>query len=363
MTQLVINKCGPLTSIQDRGRQGWLRFGLSAAGAADPIALFAANLLVGNSPDTACIELVMTGGAFEAVGGSARLAVAGARMPMTLDGERIAGHTSFVLQPGSILHVGAAQTGVYAVLAVEGGLDIAPELGSRSLHARAGIGGLGGTYLTAGSILPLVKPSASLRDEAQVPPLPLAPVAPLRAVLGPQQHKITRAALETFFTSQYTVTAEVDRMGCRLAGPRIDHTDGFNIVSDGIVGGSIQIPGSGQPIVMLVDRQTTGGYPKIATVITPDVRLLMHRRPGEAVTFQTVTVERSREIAQWAAKQMAELRHSMRPVTALVPADAAISGNLAELNLAGDALSALDPLTWPRQITLPPELRAAATPQ
>ena len=124
MTHLVIKKCGPLTSIQDRGRQGWLRFGLSAAGAADPIALFAANLLAGNPAGTACIELVMTGGAFEAVGGSVRLAVAGARMPMTLDGRRIAGHTSFVLQPGSILLVGAAQTGVYAVLAVEGGPEM-----------------------------------------------------------------------------------------------------------------------------------------------------------------------------------------------------------------------------------------------
>ncbi len=350
MTKLVIKRCGPLTSIQDKGRPGWLRFGLAAAGAADPLALVAANILVGNPADTACIEFVMTGATFEVVGGSARLAVTGARMPLAHDGKRIADHTSFVLQPGSTLEIGGAGTGVYAILAVEGGFDIEPELGSRSLHARAGIGGLDGKYLTAGSVLPLIQQEARPRNQVYVDPIALAAVTPLRAVLGPQEGYVTPEALTTFFNSEYTVTMEVDRMGCRLSGPRIEHVNGFNIVSDGIVGGSIQIPGSGQPIVMLVDRQTTGGYPKIATVITPDVRLLMQRRPGEVVRFQQITVEHSREIAQSVAAQMVHLRQSLRDVRAA----GIFSDQLMECNLAGDALSALDPLTWPRHLTPQP---------
>lgn len=338
MTKLAVQRCGPLTSIQDRGRTGWLRFGIPAAGAADPLAHAVANALVGNPLDTACIELVIGGGTFEAAGGAIRLALAGARMPLTVDGASIPDHTSFVLQPGSTLEIGSARTGVYAMLAVEGGFDIEPELGSRSLYARAGIGGLTGAYLCAGNILPLVQAVAAARSEVRADPVPLAVSSPLRAVLGPQHNHVSHAALETFFSSDYAVTSEVDRMGCRLCGPHIDHVAGFNIVSDGIANGSIQIPGSGQPIIMLTDRQTMGGYPKIATIITPDVRLLLQRRPGECVRFQTVTVEHAHEIARETAACTRRLLQSVRGNTAKTIR----SEQLLEYNLAGDAVSALD---------------------
>ena len=154
MTHLLIHSCGPYTSIQDRGRPGWLRFGLAAAGAADPLALVVANSLAGNPVDAACIELVMMGITLEAVGGSVRLALAGAQMPLNINGASVPDHRSFVLVPGCRLHIGSARRSVYACLAVEGGLDIKPELGSMSLHPRAGIDGLNGSYLAVDSLAP-----------------------------------------------------------------------------------------------------------------------------------------------------------------------------------------------------------------
>lgn len=179
---------------------------------------------------------------------------------------------------------------------------------------------------------------AAARSEVRADPVPLAASSALRAVLGPQQNHVSRAALEMFFSSDYAVTSEVDRMGCRLCGPHIDHVAGFNIVSDGIANGSIQIPGSGQPIIMLTDRQTMGGYPKIATIITPDVRLLLQRRPGEYVRFQAVTVEHANAIARETAACTRGLLQSVRENTAKTIR----CEKLMEYNLAGDAVSALD---------------------
>ena len=343
MTHLIIHRCGPLTSIQDRGRYGWHRFGIPASGAADPLALAAANMLVGNPPDTAGIELVMQGLNIEVVGGPARLALAGARMSLSLDGEFVGDHSAFLLQPGRRLEIGMARTGVYALLAVDGGLQIPAALGSRSLHARSRIGGLGGKHLADGDHLPLVLGRPQSDATSAIDPLPITPFTALRTVLGPQDSYVTSDALTTFFSSDYAVTNEVDRMGCRLLGPPVSLAKGYNIVSDGIVGGSVQIPGSGQPIVMLADRQTTGGYPKIATVITPDLRLLMQRRPGELVRFRTVSVDEARTAAIAAAADLTRLRRSMRPARRAIER----SEILLSLNLAGDALNALDPLTWP----------------
>ena len=173
-------------------------------------------------------------------------------------------------------------------------------------------------------------------------PVPIGANGPLRVVLGPQDNYVTAQALETFFSGTYHVTPEVDRMGCRLDGPKIEHAKGFNIVSDGIVGGSIQIPGSGLPIVMLVDRQTTGGYPKIATVITPDLRLLMQRRPGDSVQFTPISIE----AAQAAARSNREIALSIARSIANARRAIDRSDILLAMNLAGDALNALDSATW-----------------
>lgn len=342
MTALLIGSCGPATSIQDRGRFGWQRYGLASSGAADPLALAAANLLVGNPPDMAGIELALIGLTLQAVGGSARLALAGAPMQIAVEGKPVATHTSFLLEAGRTLRIGPATAGVYAILSVEGGLDIAPELGSRSLHARAAVGGLKGRPLGTGSEVPLLCACPAAKGESQLEPLPLYPDRPLRVVLGPQDDYFTPEALQTFLNSEYAVTAQADRMGYRLAGPALSHTKGFNIVSDGIVCGSVQVPGSGEPIIMLVDRQTTGGYPKIATVISQDLRVLAQRRPGDRIRFKAVTVEEAQATSRTWASETDILSKQLRPAGSGLPD----SGELLAMNVAGAALSAHDPATW-----------------
>lgn len=342
MTMVRILHCGPATSIQDQGRFGWLRFGIASSGASDPLALASANALVGNPAGCEAIELVFLGAALEVVGGSVRLALAGARMPLRLDGRTIASDTTFVMEPGCRLEIGAATAGIYAILAVEGGFDIPAVLGSKSLHRRAGLGGLNGQPLAAGSEIALNCQAPSTDQALTLAPLPLTADGPLRAVLGPQAQRVTQRGIDTFFGSAFTVSNAVDRMACRLDGPPIELTHGHNIVSDGIVAGSVQIPGSGQPIVMLADRQTTGGYPKLATIITPDLRYLVQCRPGETVRFQPVTVEAAEAAARAAAVALAQVPLRRRPV----PRSPAHDDDLLALNLAGHASSACDPVTW-----------------
>jgi allophanate hydrolase subunit 2 len=186
--------------------------------------------------------------------------------------------------------------------------------------------------------LRVAAPAGPDLDLALSPELwPLDLDAPLRVVLGPQDDHFTQDGVATFLGGAYRVTAEADRMGYRLAGPRVEHREGFNIVSDGIVSGSVQIPGSGEPIVMMADRQTTGGYPKIATVISADLRLLAQRRPGDPVRFRAVPVEEAQAIARERAALVAGLAAALRPAGPRLPS----TENLLALNLAGAAVDAL----------------------
>jgi 5-oxoprolinase (ATP-hydrolysing) subunit C len=342
MTHLKVHRCGPATSIQDRGRFGWLRFGISASGAADPLALAAANTLVGNSAGCEAIELVFMGAELEVLGGAARLALAGAQMPIRIDGSAVPGHASFTLAPGQRLEIGHASAGVYALLAVQGGFDLPEVLGSKSLHRRARIGGLDGMPLAAGSVLPLVMDVPNTAHLRSMPPLALGGDEPLRVVLGPQRSYVTDAGLETFFKSTYVITDAVDRMACRLAGTPVALAGGFNILSDGIVAGSVQIPGTGQPIVMLSDRQTTGGYPKVATVIFKDIRRLMQWRPGTDVRFKLVSIDEAQDIAIADGGATDAL---LRTIRSAGP-ESVYSDVLLNRNLAGHASSASDPATW-----------------
>lgn len=342
MTALRILSCGPATSIQDCGRRGWQRFGIGPSGAADPMALAAANELVGNTPDTAAIEFCLLGAMIEAVGGPVRLALTGAPMPMSIDASPVFDHTSFVLEPGAKLRIDAARAGVFAILAVEGGFEIAPELGSRSLHARAKLGGFHGRTLTAGDEIPLLLQRPASRGEYCIESLPIALGRPLNVVLGPQDDYFSPAGIDTFLASPYAITMQADRMAYRLSGPQIEHSKGFNIVSDGITAGSIQVPGTGEPIVMLADRQTTGGYPKIATLVSSELRLFVHARAGDKVRFKAVSVEEAQRLSVAAMNDLVALSNRVRPtLDRHLDTDALFS-----TNVAGAALSAHDPETW-----------------
>ncbi len=335
MAEIEVIDCGPATTIQDAGRYGLQRFGVGPAGAMDRDALTLANLLVGNDPDEAAIEFAGLGGRFRVKEGEIRIALAGADAPLSVEGEPVAMHTSVTLHAGDAFSIGPSRNGMYAILAVAGGFDIEPMLGSRSLHRRSAIGGLDGKALQPGDTLPLRK-AAPDGDDLALPDPPETARGPIRVLRGPQDDHFTQAGLETFFDSAYTLSRQADRMGYRLNGPVIEHSDGFNIISDGIVTGAIQVPGSGEPIVLMADRQTTGGYPKIATIIGADLPRFAQLRPGDSVRFQAVT----REEAIIAAREAARLRADLRNRLIIAGSMDLTSERLLALNLVGGMVDA-----------------------
>jgi biotin-dependent carboxylase-like uncharacterized protein len=318
VTELIIASCGPYTSLQDAGRFGWQRFGVGPSGAMDFPSLAIANAVVGNERSAAAIEFVLAGGRFEVVGGDSRVALGGAPAELRIDGKPIPPMTSATARASQVIEILPARSKVYSYLTVAGGFGVAPTLDSLSLHRRSGIGGLGGRALQAGDRLPLNLASPLGPERTIASPLQQPWAASIRVMLGPQNDHFTDAGLATFLREPYTISDQTDRMGMRLEGPKIRHTSkGFNIVSDGIATGAIQVPGTGTPIILLADRQTTGGYPKIATVISADLSRLAQSRPGMLLRFQAVSrneaVTAARHQAEALARVCASLRHVESP--------------------------------------------------
>ena len=289
---------GLLTTVQDLGRSGHQHLGIAVSGALDPVSLQAANALAGNSPGAGALEVAYLGPTLAVEADDVRLAFAGARAAVEVlpdenarTGTRIEGMRSIRLHRGKIVRIGALSGSNVLYVAVEGGFDIPPVLGSVSTYLRGGFGGWQGRALLADDRLPLLRSSATDRAEWRLDGLDLRPPARFRVITGPQSDYFSSCGIDTFFASEYVVCAGSDRMGMRLGGPAVDHARGFNITSDGIAPGSIQVPGNGQPIVLLVDRQTTGGYPKIATVISADLPALGRLPIGAKIAFEAVTVE------------------------------------------------------------------------
>jgi biotin-dependent carboxylase-like uncharacterized protein len=298
VTELVVQSAGPATSLQDAGRFGWQRYGVGPAGAMDRLALAAANALAGNPPGTAAIEFALAGGRLQVMGGRVRVALAGAEASLKIDGHPVGPLTSATAHDGHIIDIGAAHAGMYFYLAVAGGFELTPTLGSLSLHHRSGIGGPHGRPLAAGDRLPLKLPEP-LGPELTLPEPLKREQGPIRVVFGPQDDHFSEAGIATLVNSDYAVSDQADRMGMRLTGPAIEHSaKGYNIVSDGIPTGGIQVPGNGLPLILLADRQTTGGYPKIATVISWDVPRLAQLRPQTKVRFASVSRDEAVRIAR-----------------------------------------------------------------
>jgi len=289
---------GLSTTIQDVGRSGFQRLGVSVSGALDPVSLHAANALAGNSGNTGALEAFYVGPTFAVDTDDTRLAFAGADAVIEVLDDRDARGGEFIptmrsvrVRRGQVIRVVSLKNSATLYVAVEGGFAIEPTLGSVSTDSRGRMGGWLGRPLVEGDTIPLRCATATDRDEYQIVDLDLTPRRRIRAVLGPQSDNFSDPEIERFFASEYTVSAGSNRMGMRLAGQAIRHLCGFNIVSDAIATGSIQVPGNGQPIVLLADHQTTGGYPKIATVISADLPALGRLPIGSRVSFSPVTVE------------------------------------------------------------------------
>lgn len=289
---LEIIEPGFLTTVQDAGRFGWLRFGVPPAGPLDAAAFQAANALVHNAATAAGLEITWSGPTLR-VRRDALIAVCGADFELWIGRRPVPTWYSLVMRAGEILHFGARRSGARAYLAIDGGIALPPYLGSQATYLPGGFGGLEGRALRAGDRLPLHSSNGDpfaragrAWPMAQRPPYSAAPT--LRVILGPQAEAFTAEGCATFLSAMYILSPVSDRMGARLKGPAITHAGETGIVSDGLIAGCIQVPPDGQPIIMLADHQTTGGYPKIATVIQADLPLVAQLMPGDSVRFQAL---------------------------------------------------------------------------
>jgi KipI family sensor histidine kinase inhibitor len=297
---------GLFTTVQDLGRHGYQKYGVPTAGAMDPEALRLANLLVGNPEGAAGLEMTARGPALRALA-DAIVAATGADLAAEADGRPIPRYAAVQVFRGEILRFPHARGGLRGYLALAGGIAVPPVLGSRATYVTVALGGVEGRALRAGDRLACGPPGldprvvVGRRAAAEAIPSFAEPIV-LRAVLGPQAERFTEAGLATFLSATYRVTDASDRMGIRLTGPAIAHREGADILSDAIPLGAVQVPQDGQPIVLAADRQTTGGYAKIATVIAPDIARLGQAAPGAAVRFREVPVREAREATRgWRA--------------------------------------------------------------
>jgi antagonist of KipI len=314
---------GLLTTVQDLGRPGYQQAGLVVGGALDATALRVANMLVGNSPQAAGFEITLRGPRLRFTA-SHLVAITGAHLSPTLNGQPVGLHRPVWVRAGTELAFGKAVAGSRAYLAVAGGLDVPLVLGSRATYLRAGLGGWHGRALLAGDCLPMGTPSAIGQRLTQQ----LAPAAPtaawaaapwtpgpqlcpppaaeplLRAVRGPEYGQFVEASQRAFWHEPFEVTPAADRMGYRLQGPALARWAAApELLSSAVTLGTVQVPASGQAIVLLADCQTTGGYPRLAQVISADFGALAQLRPGQRCRFGEVT------LAEAQALYLAHERH------------------------------------------------------
>jgi len=339
MSKLVIASIGPASSIQDAGRPGAQRYGLVPSGAMDRLALATANTLVGNEPFAACVEIGPFGATFTARGGAVRIALAGATRNADIAGRPVAPDTSATLADGETLTLGFARSGSFSYLAIEGSIAGEPTFGSLAVNARAGLGSPYPRPLQSGDELPTKPASGAAERRIE---LPATSDAPIRVVWGPQDDEFADDTKKLFVDSEWKISATSDRMGYRLEGPALTHLHGHNIVSDGTVNGSLQVPGNGQPIVLMPDRGTSGGYPKIATVMTADLGRFAQIPAGRGFRFRAVSMAE----AQAEARKFAQLLRTLPGrVKAIENFDLNIEA-LQDANVAGAAVSAVDAATW-----------------
>ena len=303
---------GPLSTVQDLGRFGFMQSGFSPNGAMDTYSARLANLLVGNSQGEGVIEMTLSGITAE-FDCETVIALTGADMNPQINGEPIEMYKSIHVSQGDVLSMKTASKGMRSYLAVAGSFDIPPVMGSVSTNLKCGVGGFEGRKLKAGDCIPLrgtvdllcfgtrkISPCNDYKTGVEV-----------RAVAGPQDDYFSESELKKFFSSEYKVSSKSDRMGIRMEGEKISSLNGVDIISDGVVTGSVQIPSSGEPIVMMADRQTTGGYAKIATVITPDLKYLAQLQPGNTVKFIRISQQEAEKINIKEQKYFSKLEYRL----------------------------------------------------
>lgn len=330
---LRIIRPGLLTTVQDLGRLGYQQNGIIVSGAMDVPALRVANLLVGNANNAAGLEITLRGPKIHFTADHL-IALTGAHLSPTLNGEPLGLHRPVWVAAGTELAFGAPMAGSRAYLAVAGGVVVPEVLGSRATYLRAGFGGLHGRALLAGDELPIGEPSAAsqltaraLREKPSdkswtaacwTPGPDLCPTPRLnptvRAIRGPEYHWFSSASQRDFWRQPFTITSEADRMGYRLHGPDLERRTKAELLSSAVTFGTVQVPAGGQAIVLMADHQTTGGYPRLAQVITADFSALAQVRPGQVIRFQEVSLAEAQALYLAQERQLLALRRGIETI-------------------------------------------------
>jgi biotin-dependent carboxylase-like uncharacterized protein len=336
---LRVLRAGPGATIQDGGRHGYLRYGVTPAGPMDWVAFRTANSALGNDR-AAAVEVSVGGLEVVCEGAPLALAFAGGAFIWRRDGVLLPQAARLLLEPGKTLVARAGDSGAFAYLAVERGFETPVTMGSRATHTRSAMGGIDGRMLRAGDVLRAAltegPDSESFEATIDAPWLARAP-DPFRVVLGPQDDYFTGETLSAFFEGQFTLTPAADRMAYRLDGPEIAHARGYDIVSDGVALGAIQVAGDKKPLILMADRQPTGGYPKLGHVVRADIGRLAQMRPGETCCFRAVSVAEAREALLRSEDEIAKTVQHLRPLRRELTSE-----GLFEANLIGGVVDPLD---------------------
>jgi antagonist of KipI len=298
MASIIIKSAGMLTTVQDQGRYGYQRYGMPVSGAMDIFSYELANLLVGNKVYEACLETTITGPEILFTDAGA-VALCGADMGPLKNGMPVSMNKTLKIKSGDMLSFRGLKNGCRCYIAFAGGINVPPVMGSRSTYLRAKTGGFGGRALKSGDELALGESEKEIRI-LEIPGkllLPFKSSQTIRICPGPEINRFGLEGLQELLTSEYTVTDHSDRMGYRLAGNIIKHkSSNADIISAGISAGTIQIPGDGQPVILMADRQTTGGYSRIANVISADLTLLAQMIPGDRILFREISLKEAQAL-------------------------------------------------------------------
>ena len=297
MSSLLVESAGLQTTVQDLGRPGFGPEGVSASGAADPVALRLGNLLVENQPGAAGLELTLVGGSFVFPDGAV-IALTGADLGATVNGRPLEMWASHTLEPGTKLMFGATRNFARGYLAIAGGIQVDPFLGSASTHVLSGLGGFEGRALRKGDRLRIGKASKKVRRRRITLAALYAfkPRKVLRVTEGPQADWFSEAAKQVFYRDVFRVSEESDRVGLRLEGTALDGSPAREMITEGVSLGAVQVTPSGQPIILFVEQQTTGGYPKIANIIAADLHRIGQLRPRAEIRFQRTSLAVARSL-------------------------------------------------------------------
>lgn len=302
MALKIINP-GLFTTVQDLGRYGYESYGFTPAGVMDYESYYLANALLGNDYNCGVLELTLYGITFEVLH-STSMSSAGAEMELTINEEPFETGTAVDLVKGDIVRFGGVKKGARTYIAFSGGLDLPKELGSYSTHTRSQMGGYKGRVLKAGDILPVK--GKTVEHNFPVITKILTEDTEIRFIPGQQNDRFDSVNKRIFTESEYTLTKDSDRMGCRLEGPAVEAADDDDILSEPTQFGSIQVPKNGQPIVLLADRQTAGGYKKIGTVAKVDLPKIAQKKPGEKIAFTEVSVDEASQLYKDSLKALTD---------------------------------------------------------